>query len=154
MAFWANWCNSSVLWMGVWGQSSQSLGNFCNFFKKIITLTPLGSHFKRLEATEKNKIAEFKNLLKIPKLPAISALFNISRSNSNHVWTLAYVSMRVAWNSQSGGGGGGWFVDLEGGAQSSSKFLIFFGKNILILGLLIKNNAFWTWHRNLQCKQD
>ena len=33
-ACWTNWCNSSVLLTGVWGQSPQSLGNFRNFLKK------------------------------------------------------------------------------------------------------------------------
>ena len=36
--------------MGVWGQSSQSLGDFCTFLEKKSYLNPIGSHFARVHS--------------------------------------------------------------------------------------------------------
>ena len=84
-ACFANWCNSSVLWMGVRGRGPQSLGNFRNFLKKITTLTPFGSHFERfLKPLKRIKLLRLRIYLKFLNCPAISARI-ICRSNSNYV---------------------------------------------------------------------
>ena len=96
--------------------------------------------------------------------------------NDNPVGNFVNSRRRVARNSQWGGcfgvlgaeppaagcqwgsGGeapsaGGW--GFGGKAPSARKFCIFFCKNNFILGLFsLNNNAFKTWVRNWQCKQD
>ena len=75
-ACWTNWCNSSVLFTGVWGQSPQSLGNFRNFLKKIPFyrhLDHISNGFRPLERTKLLRLGIFLKFWNCP--PFQSSLF-------------------------------------------------------------------------------
>ena len=97
-----------------------------------------------------------------PDLIVATALATTTK-NDNPVGNFVNSRRRVARNSQWGGcfgflgaeppaagGTGAW-----GRSPQRSKILHFFCKNNFILGLFsLNNNAFKTWVRNWQCKQD
>ena len=90
------------------GAKPQLLKDFCNFLKKKNTLTSFESHFDCfLRPLERTKLLRLRIYLKFLNYPVLPALF-ICRSNSNHVLTFAYVSRRVARNSQWGAILGVW----------------------------------------------